>query len=47
MDAPRPGSKLQCTSCGAEVVVVKATASTPMCCGKSLALPAPKAATNG
>jgi hypothetical protein len=31
------GTRFRCTTCGSEVVVVRAPASTPHCCGSPMA----------
>jgi hypothetical protein len=44
MEVPRPGVRLQCGSCGAQLVVVKSPADLPTCCGAPLT-PAPAKAS--
>jgi hypothetical protein len=36
MESTKPGTKLVCSGCGTEVVVIKASGSAPECCGAPL-----------
>ncbi len=42
MDAPKAGQRLRCDTCATDVVVVKAAAEHPRCCGELMSDPSKK-----
>ena len=42
MEPPTTGTKLTCSACGTQVVVVKAPTEVPSCCGEPLTGPTSK-----
>jgi hypothetical protein len=47
MDTPKAGTRLKCSECGTEVMVVKAPTGPLSCCGKQLGGRDEEKAANG